>query len=442
MPVFNLTVPIAVKAILKRYPPATLRPGDVLITNDPWLCAGHLFDIAVVTPVFRDGVLVALTATVGHVGDIGGTKDSLRAREIYDEGFQIPPMFLYRAGVPNEDLLTLLAENVRKPEEVLGDVHSFVAANQLGADRLLQFMDDYGMHDLRALAPVVQDRAEGRCATRSAPCRTGCTGRRSATTRSAPGCATRWRSRSRATRSSWTSTGAPPQHGAGRAELHLVLRRGACDLSAEVHPQPGRPRSNAGCYRPFTVELPPGSILNADKPAAVNLRTRTGWYMAPNIFRALSAAAPGQVQAMTGLPQVDRHLRPRRGRHHLHRPFLLRRRPGRQRRVGREVRAAVSHVRRQHLDRAGGKPRAGAGGGEEPGDRLRQAPAGTAAAWAPASACASCATTACRCWSASIPRASGVRTRACSAANPAARPGASCTTSRARRSTIAARASW
>jgi 5-oxoprolinase (ATP-hydrolysing) len=142
MPVFNLTVPIAVKALLKKYPPHTLKPGDVLVTNDPWLCAGHLFDIAVVTPVFHGGRLVALTATVGHVGDIGGTKDSLRAREIYDEGVQIPPMMLYRAGVPNEDLFTLLAENVRKSEEVLGDIHSFLAANRLGADRLTAFMDD------------------------------------------------------------------------------------------------------------------------------------------------------------------------------------------------------------------------------------------------------------------------------------------------------------
>ncbi len=75
MPVFNLTLPRAVKALLAKYPPGTLNPGDVLITNDPWLCAGHLFDIAVVTPVFSDGRLVGLMGTVGHVSDIGGTKD-------------------------------------------------------------------------------------------------------------------------------------------------------------------------------------------------------------------------------------------------------------------------------------------------------------------------------------------------------------------------------
>ena len=61
----------------------------------------------------HNGTLVALTATVGHVGDIDGTQDSLRALEIYDEGLQIPPMMLHRQGAPNDDLLTLIGENVR-----------------------------------------------------------------------------------------------------------------------------------------------------------------------------------------------------------------------------------------------------------------------------------------------------------------------------------------
>src|SRR5262249_45051402 len=73
MPVFNLTLPRAVKALLAKYPAHSLQPGDVLITNDPWLCAGHLFDIAVVTPVFRNGKVVGVVGTVGHVSDIGGT---------------------------------------------------------------------------------------------------------------------------------------------------------------------------------------------------------------------------------------------------------------------------------------------------------------------------------------------------------------------------------
>ena len=77
--------------------------------------------------------MVAIVGTIGHVSDIGGTKDSLAAREIYEEGLQIPPMKLYREGVLNEDLMTLLVENVRKSEQVVGDVHAMVSANASGA---------------------------------------------------------------------------------------------------------------------------------------------------------------------------------------------------------------------------------------------------------------------------------------------------------------------
>src|SRR4030095_4543512 len=120
----------------ERSPVEPPRPGDILTTNDPWMCAGHLFDIAIVTPVFREGRVVALIGTIGHVADIGGTRDSLNAREIYEEGFQIPPMKLFRAGVPSEDLMARLAENVRKSEQVLGDIHAMISANASGAQRL------------------------------------------------------------------------------------------------------------------------------------------------------------------------------------------------------------------------------------------------------------------------------------------------------------------
>jgi len=160
MPVFNLTLPIAVNAMMEKFSIESLREGDVLITNDPWLCAGHLFDIAIAVPVFRYEKVVSFVGVVGHVSDIGGTKDSLNAREIYDEGFQIPPMKLFRGGVQNEDLFELLGANVRQPDQVLGDLHALVSAAMTGAERIASFMEEYAMDDLRALATVVQDRSE------------------------------------------------------------------------------------------------------------------------------------------------------------------------------------------------------------------------------------------------------------------------------------------
>ncbi len=300
MPVFNLTLPRAVKALLAAYPADTLQPGDVLITNDPWLCAGHLFDIAVVTPVFREGRLVGLVGTVGHVSDIGGTKDSLKAREIYEEGLQIPPMKLYEAGRPNETLHRLIHLNVRNGDQVRGDLQSFVTANAMGAERVLSFMDDYGMRDLGALAEVVQGLSEKamRDAIRALP-----DGEyRSVITNNPLGEVLAYPVKLTIAGDSIDVdfAGAPAQLAQGglNCTLNYTAAHATYPLKCMLTPSV---RGNAGCYRPFTVSAPEGSVLNCSYPASVNLRTRTGWYLAPNIFRALSQAAPQQVQSFTGL---------------------------------------------------------------------------------------------------------------------------------------------
>ncbi|MFD2236526.1 hydantoinase B/oxoprolinase family protein [Aureimonas populi] len=300
MPVFNLTLPRAVKALLEHYPAETLKPGDVLITNDPWLCAGHLFDIAIVTPAFRDGRLVGLMGTVGHVSDIGGTKDSLHAREIYEEGLQIPPMKLFDAGTANETLLALIRRNVRNGEQVLGDIFSFVAANRLGAERLEAFMADYGMDDLGALAEVVQGLSEK--AMREAIAAIPDGDYRSTIANNPLGERIEYPVlvKVRGQTISVDFEGVPPQlpQGGLNSTLNYTAAHTTYPLKCMLTPSV---RGNAGCYRPFAVEAPEGSILNPAYPAAVNLRTRTGWYIAPNIFMALARAAPAGVQSFSGL---------------------------------------------------------------------------------------------------------------------------------------------
>ncbi|HEY3075122.1 MAG TPA: hydantoinase B/oxoprolinase family protein, partial [Burkholderiales bacterium] len=301
MPVFNLCLPRAVKALLAKFPPQTLAPGDVLVTNDPWLCAGHLFDVCVLTPVFRDARLVGFVCTVGHVSDIGGTKDSLAAREIYEEGIQIPPLKLYRAGQPNEDLFTLIAENVRNSAQVLGDLHAFMSANAVGAERLSAFMDEYGMHELVALAAVLQGRSEKAMREAIAALPDGVYS--SEVWNNPLGEPMRYPLRLivKGDTIEVDFAGAPPQQQQGglNCTMNYTAAHSTYPLKCMLTPNV---RGNAGDYRPFTVKAPQGSILNCDKPMAVNLRTRTGWYIAPNIFGALARAAPERVQAATGLP--------------------------------------------------------------------------------------------------------------------------------------------
>lgn len=305
MPVFNLTLPRAVRALLEKFPAETLRPGDVLVTNDPWLCAGHLFDIAVVTPAFFRGRLVALIGTVGHVSDIGGTKDAIRASEIYEEGLQIPPMKFMDGGKVNETLVQIIYQNVRGADQVVGDIHSFVAANTLGAERLTAFMSEYGLSDLGGMAHLVQSLSEKtmRGAVRAVP-----DGEYSSEIQ----CRQLGDTLTYPVKLTVTDDeveidfeGAPPQlpRGGLNSTLNYTEAHATYPLKCLLTPEV---RGNAGCYRPFRVKAPLGSALNPKYPASVSMRTKTGWYLAPNIFRALSPAAPGAVQAHTGLPIVSR----------------------------------------------------------------------------------------------------------------------------------------
>ncbi|WP_298852695.1 hydantoinase B/oxoprolinase family protein [uncultured Ruegeria sp.] len=134
-----------------------LTQGDVLITNDPWKGTGHLHDFTVVTPIFRDGRPIAIFACTTHVVDIGGLGFVADGREVYEEGFYIPPMFLARAGTMNDDLLGLVRANVREPAQVEGDLYSLAACNEAGGRRLLEMMTEYGLEDIEDLGQMIID---------------------------------------------------------------------------------------------------------------------------------------------------------------------------------------------------------------------------------------------------------------------------------------------
>lgn len=301
MPVFNLTLPRAVRGLLEHYPAHTLQPGDVLVTNDPWICAGHLFDIALVTPVFRQGRVVGLVGSIAHCSDIGGTRDALSAREIYDEGLQIPPMKLYRAGEPNDDLLRIIRQNVRKGDMVLGDIQAQLSANRVGAHRLLAFMDEYGLDDLTPLAHVVQDRAEQamRDAIAAVPDGEYCYAVEFDGTGVPQSLPVRVVVQGDELLVDWS--GAPPQVERGGINCTLSYTAAHTVYTLKCILTPDIP-SNAGCFRPIRVQAPPGSVLNCRYPASVNVRLMTGWYCAPAVFGALAPVLANRVQAFTGLP--------------------------------------------------------------------------------------------------------------------------------------------
>src|SRR5690606_5536432 len=145
---------------LAKYPVDSLRPGDVLITNDPWKTASQLNDITIVTPIFNGDRLVALFGNCCHALDIGGRGLSADSREVFEEGLFIPVLKLYDAGRPVEPVFEFLRANVRTPEEVLGDVHSQVVGNEVGGRQLVSFLDEFGLDDIETLSDVIVERIE------------------------------------------------------------------------------------------------------------------------------------------------------------------------------------------------------------------------------------------------------------------------------------------
>jgi len=150
---------IGVKQIIRSHPLEDYRPGDVFIVNDPWLLAGHLNDVCVLSPIFYKNRPVAFTACVFHHSDIGGRVSSDN-REVFEEGLFIPLLKLYDAGELNEDVVRLIRWNVRTPEEVVGDIRSQVAANHVCARKVIEMMTDEGLDSLDDLADEIIGHTE------------------------------------------------------------------------------------------------------------------------------------------------------------------------------------------------------------------------------------------------------------------------------------------
>lgn len=151
----------AVGHFLQRFPVAQMQPGDVFITNDPWMGTGHLFDYVVLTPVFAPGsqAPVALFASTCHTIDVGGLGFSADARSVYEEGTCIPHLRLAAAGRLNEDLMAVIQANSRNPVEARGDILSLVSSNEVGAARLVEMMAEFDIDRLDALAAHILEHS-------------------------------------------------------------------------------------------------------------------------------------------------------------------------------------------------------------------------------------------------------------------------------------------
>ena len=289
--------PMATGAIhlLKACPPETLRPGDVLVTNDPWQTAGQVNDFTVMTPVFRENRIVAYLSNCCHSPDVGGRILSAEAREVFEEGLQVPITRLFCEGQPNAELFKIIRANVRTPDETIGDLYAQTSSNAVAARSLLATMDEFGLETIDPLADEIIARSERamRDGIRGLP-----NGRYENETWS-DGFETPLRIQVAVTVDDEEIhidfAGSSPQSERG---INVVLNytRGYASFAMKAAISPQVPH-NEGAFRPVHVTAPEGSILNCRRPAAVASRHLVGHFIPTAIFGALAEVIPDRVLA-------------------------------------------------------------------------------------------------------------------------------------------------
>jgi N-methylhydantoinase B len=301
IPSFIGTLPATVKHFLRFFPHEMLRPGDVLITNDLWLGTGHLPDITVAKPIFRLGKLVAFSASTAHAPDIGGKIRSPEPREVFEEGLQIPPMKLMRAGVTDDTLVALIRQNVRTPDQTIGDLWAQVVALDLMEERVGALMEGYGLDDLRALAGEIHGRCEQamRAAIGALPDGTYHSELQTDGVLDQP-VTIRMALTIKGDSIEIDYDGTDPQ--VDRAiNCALCYTYAMSVYGVKVCTSPTLP-NNEGAFRPISIRAPDGCIVNPVFPASGGSRMLIGHYLPMLVFGCLGQIVPERVMAACGSP--------------------------------------------------------------------------------------------------------------------------------------------
>jgi N-methylhydantoinase B len=281
-----------------------LRPGDVIIANDPYAGGGtHLSDVALVRPVFADAELIGYAAAKGHWTEVGGkdpgswTADS---QDVYAEGLQLPFVHAYRGGEPVDDIRAILAANSRLPEMVLGDLTAQAACLEVAERRLLEMCRRYGTGTVRTAMRATLERSERLC--------------RDAIARIPHGVFTA---------EDFTDTdGLGNGPFAVKVRVEITDEGVTCDFSGSHAQVPGpinctwsglvsgvrtvfkaitdpaEPATD-GWFRPLTIICPPGNIFNATRPAPVAAYFEATEMASDLVWHALAPAFPDRLPAGT-----------------------------------------------------------------------------------------------------------------------------------------------
>ncbi|WP_108859915.1 hydantoinase B/oxoprolinase family protein [Ruegeria sp. Alg231-54] len=289
------TMAEAVMHLRGHFPAQHMKPGDIYMTNDPWLASGHLNDFLLMMPAFKNGKVVGFTSCTSHLVDLGGLGMGPEGSDIYDEGLLIPPCKLVEQGVPNALLLDIVRANSREPIANEGDIYALIACCEAGVNRLLGMMDEFGIDDLDQLGGYIIDTSRRGTLEAIAEVPTGTYRnvlRMDGYEKELELHATLTVSK---TGMHVDFTGTSGCSGKGinvplnyaTAYTVFALR---CIVGSDIP-------NNAGSLEPFTVDGPKGCILNAQRPAPVAMRHTLGQVTPDLVLGCLHQALPDQVPA-------------------------------------------------------------------------------------------------------------------------------------------------
>jgi len=298
------SIPTAVRGMIEKYPPETLVEGDVLMTNDPWICAGHLPDIVLVTPIFHAGRLVAFAATVAHHIDVGGKNPgstTANTTEIFQEGLQLPPLRYFEAGRKNQAVEDIIRQNVRIPNVVVHDLECQMAVNNRGAQRVQALCAKYGADVVEASFDTAIAGSERLIREEIARIPDGVytfedfldddgivdTPLRIAATITVKGTDLRV-----------DFSGSAPQVKGG-INMTPSFRDSYTHLAIRCYLDPDIPQ-NHGCFAPITITAPEGCIVNPYRTAAVAGRSPVISRVVDAVMGCLGQAMPDRAVAGYG----------------------------------------------------------------------------------------------------------------------------------------------
>ena len=299
LPMFIRGMAETVKAKIRHFGLANMRPGDIYVTNDAYITGSHLNHVTLTLPVFHRGDLVGFSCCMAHWIDVGGTLGGMTT-DIFSEGLQIPILKLHDRGKVNDDLVDVIRHNVRLPSRATGDLRAQVTAVKTGERGFLGLIARYGREPVQAAIAAIMDRSEAaaRARTRSIPdgvyeaesfmdddgiavgkpipIRVRVTVKGDGTTIDLTEVARQVRG--------FYNSGITTGHACAQVAYK-------CLTSPTDYP------INDGSFRSLTVIVPPGRVVSATRPAPMRLWMTFPMTIVDTVFKALAPAIPDRVIA-------------------------------------------------------------------------------------------------------------------------------------------------